>query len=175
MKSYIVSHRGLCLLDRQTNRFQRYYFQESVYSPEVYDYLSTLRKSGRTIEAILRAGNYANITKFFTLKEPTPVLVVIMGEHVLDYGWLEDEKGKIVVKYNFNTSICAGGRNSNRVQIHQVTLNPGKYSIRYISDEWYSYNNWGVGESPSFPDNWGIQVFSLAGETKNLQQLLKPG
>jgi len=39
---WVGTDKGLNLLNRQTNSFQRFYFHDWVYSTEVYDYLSTL-------------------------------------------------------------------------------------------------------------------------------------
>jgi ligand-binding sensor domain-containing protein len=39
--------KGLSLLDRSTNKFTRYYSQEWMYGPEVYEYLSVLGRTGR--------------------------------------------------------------------------------------------------------------------------------
>jgi len=100
------------------------------------------------------------------------VLIVIMGQSNSDYGWLENEKGDIIVSYNFNQSLFAGGSNDNRIQIFLDTLDAGKYRIRYLSDYRHSFAYW-YGTKPYFPEHWGIQVFSTVGELEYIQQLLK--
>ena len=130
---------GLCLLDRKTNKFTRYYLQDWSYGPEAYDYVLGLEKRGRQISSIVKVGNNANTTRDFTLKQKTEVLLLVMGEGVADYGWLEDEHGIIIARSDSNKTLFAGGKSDNRVLMSMVALNAGRYRIRYKSDDIHSY------------------------------------
>ena len=97
---WVGTEMGLNLLDRNTGRFKHYYYQEIELNEEVYKLLSKLRQNGKTIQSILQVGNNANLKSEFTLTKPTPIVCVIMGEGMQDYGWLENESGKRIIQYN---------------------------------------------------------------------------
>jgi signal transduction histidine kinase/ligand-binding sensor domain-containing protein/AraC-like DNA-binding protein len=150
--------KGLNLLNRQNNHFQRYDFQDSAYTQEVYSYLLSQKNKGKTIESIINVGDNAKLTKTFIIKKRKPVIVVIMGEGLVDYGWLENEKGKLILQYDYKKSAYAGGREDNRVQIIKDTLDAGVYRMHYVSNYSHSYKKWS-GDPPNFSEFWGIQVF----------------
>ena len=162
---------GLCLMDRKSNKFSRYYFQDSAYDPGVYQYLSGQGKRGRQISSIVKVGNNADSTKNFTLRKKTEILLVVMGEDGADYGWLENDHGINIARYDSNRTCFAGGRSDNRVQMSLITLNAGRYRIRYKSDESHSYNKW-LGNAPLHPEYWGIQVFDISREAERIRQML---
>jgi len=86
---WVGTNEGLNLFDRQNESFSDIYYQDSVYSPAVYEYLLSLKANKKPISSILRVGNDANLTTTFTIDKQTIVLVIIMGEAGLDYGCLD--------------------------------------------------------------------------------------
>lgn len=158
---------GLYKFDKLNNRFNYHQFQDTAYVDDVYEYFLCLKKEGKTISSILNVGNNANLTKSFLLKQKTPVNILIAGESVLDYGWLENEKGEKIYSYDLKSTYYAGGRADNRIQIIKAELNAGNYKLRYKSDASHSYKTW--TDPPAYPEFWGIQIFpadSSAGDFK---------
>jgi signal transduction histidine kinase/ligand-binding sensor domain-containing protein len=162
---------GLCSLDRETDRFTRYYFQDSVYGSAAYDYVSSLKKRKRQITSILNVGDNARETKGFILKKKTDILLVVMGEGSTDYGWLENNQGRIIVRSDSVKTFSAGGRSDNRVLMSTLALDVGEYCIRYKSDDIHSYAKWS-GEAPFRPEFWGVQVFDISGEVEKTGEML---
>lgn len=80
---------GLELLDRESSKFNHYYFADKCYSNEIYDYILTRNKNSHNAESILRVGNNAHITKTFTIKKKMQVLIILIGEAGYDNGCSE--------------------------------------------------------------------------------------
>jgi signal transduction histidine kinase/ligand-binding sensor domain-containing protein/DNA-binding response OmpR family regulator len=171
---WIGTSKGLNLFNHVDSTFKHFYIHDWSYDNAVFKYLSTIKNSHKTLAEILKVGNNANITKTFFVEKETPVLIVVMAEGEVDYGWIEDKTGKPLMQYDINQSCYAGGsgRIDNRIHIVMDTLVAGKYNLRYISDEMHSFGFW-IGGNPDFPEHWGIQVFDVEGESKNLNQLLE--
>lgn len=148
---------GLYRFDSQNNRFNFHQFQDTAYVDEVYKYFLSLKEKGKIIASISNVGNNADLTKSFFLKQTTPVYIVIVGESIVDYGWLENDRGKIIYSYDLKSTYYAGGRADNRIQIIKTELNAGDYKLRYKSDESNSYKTW--ADPPTFQEFWGIQIF----------------
>lgn len=168
---WVGTTNGLSLLDRRTNKFTRYYSQDWLYGPEVYEYALGLEKTGTQIGSIVKVGNNVNTSRSLTFRQKTEVLLVVMGEGVADYGWLESEHGTVIARSDSNKTWSAGGRPDNRLLMTVLTLNAGRYRMCYKSDESHSYNNW-LGNPPSHPEFWGIQVFDISGEAEKVRQML---
>jgi len=161
---------GLNLFDRETEIFQPIYHQGSTYSPNVYEYILSLKADGKTISSILQVGDNADLTKKFKINKKTIVLIINMGEAGYDYGWLESANGERIAVQK-NNVVSAGGHARNQIQIVVDTLNRGKYQLRYVSDQGVSYNSWG-DYLPDYPDFWGIQVIELAEGERNNKEIL---
>jgi len=168
---WVGTDKGLNLFNPVTSSFAHYDIHDWIYNREVYNYLSTLKNNNKSLGEILKVGNNANITKTFFIERETPVLIAVMAESNIDYGWIEDEKREATIRYDFTQSHYAGGRNDNRIQIILDTLKAGRYKLRYISDYIHSYGYW-IGEGPDFPEHWGIQVFDVDEDTQSISQLL---
>ena len=162
---------GLNLFDSTNENFRHIYYQDSVYSPAVYEYILSLIAKGKRISSILRVGNNADLTTTFTINKKTIVLTVIIDEAGYDYGWLESADGEIVAGRKSKNMVCAGGRMDNQIQIVIDTLNRGEYRLRYVSDQGRSYNSWGE-TSPDYPEFWGIQVIELTGDQRYIGEIL---
>jgi len=168
---WVSTPEGLSLFDRQKEIFNHIYYQDSVYSPAVYEYLQSLTANGNTISSILHVGNNADLTKTITINKKTNVLVIIMDEAAYDYGWLENANGDIIAGQNNNNVVCAGGHINNQIQIVIDSLDRGTYRLRYVSDGAWSYNSW-RDAPPDHPDLWGIQVIELAEDQINIEEIL---
>lgn len=59
-----------------------------------------------------------------------------------DYGWIEDDNGKVIWKMNVLYSRPAGGALKNQQIDTVINLKPGKYHLKYLTDESHNWNNW---------------------------------
>ena len=168
---WVGTDKGLNLLDRKTNRFERYHFQDRAYSPDAYDYLSTLEKSGRSIASLINpdVDHTVNKTSTFALTEKTEVFTVFTGKMGMDHGWLENENGKIVKRYDLVQSLFAGGAPDHRIQMFLDTLRAGTYVLHYASDHGQIFST--IGDVFS-SELWGIRVFAITGEGEKIRRLL---
>jgi hypothetical protein len=74
-----------------------------------------------------------------------------------DYGWIENEKGDIVWEMNVLNSSHAGGALKNQKTDTSIYLKAGTYTLRYLSDESHSYNNW--DDDPPLTPFYGIFLY----------------
>jgi CubicO group peptidase (beta-lactamase class C family) len=97
----------------------------------------------------------------FSVPDVQQVRIFSIGEGVsgemFDYGWIEDEKGSPVWKMEEKQTTHAGGAGKNRKVDVTVTLQPGKYRLRYKSDDSHSFDHW--NSLPPEINFWGIAVY----------------
>jgi CubicO group peptidase (beta-lactamase class C family) len=118
--------------------------------------------SKTALAEIVRASDNADQTVEFTLAKPQTVRVFAIGEgqggEMFDYGWIESaEAGRRVWEMKQPETKHAGGAPKNRLADAVVNLSPGKYKLRYKSDDSHSFDNWNA-----FPPDinfWGISVY----------------
>jgi len=83
-----------------------------------------------------------------------------------DHGWIENEsKDTLWAFSDYDKSYHAGGAVKNRVIIAPITLNPGKYTIRYISDDSHAYGKWNEDEPTRLP-LYGIALIKPSGKSQ---------
>ncbi|SYZ72471.1 conserved exported hypothetical protein [Candidatus Zixiibacteriota bacterium] len=116
------------------------------------------------IISLTHIGNNAFRSKAFTLKKPTDLHIVAIGEYgyddaFVDYGWIEniDDNDKVWEMAEENTE-HAGGASKNRKFDGIVTLPAGNYMVYYTSDDSHSYGDWNA-TAPLDRDMWGITIF----------------
>ncbi|GAB3713791.1 sensor histidine kinase [Spirosoma flavus] len=161
--------------DRQT--FTHYYKADSTYPTALYDRIQPLMNLKDKVASIMHPGNNVNKTVEFTLNQSTRLLIVGAGEWgstgALDYGWLEDERGKRLWEMTDKQSAGDGMPGRNRNQIGIIHLQAGKYQLRYRSSNSYAYGHWEPGP-PYHPELWGIQCFAVsASEGESVSQLAR--
>lgn len=136
------------------------------YSDEFISFVKKKVDKKKPLEALIKVGEAANLSKSFVLKEKKSFLVVCLGEGnhpvgVFDFGFIESEDGTTIWSMDkINKTFYGGGGYKNRLLISVVTLDPGKYSINYVTDVGHSYNNFNV-HPPNNPDWYGIQLIEL--------------
>lgn len=116
---------------------------------------------------IIRVGDDEDTREKFTLARDQQVLVYALGEGdrdgMYDYGWIEDQKGRIVWKMTFKKTEHAGGARKNRRIKTELPLEAGTYYLIYQSDGSHSYQDWN-DDPPDDPIHWGISVMTLEKE-----------
>ena len=179
---------GLNRFDRSTETFTRYPVQDTTYHQEVFRFIESLEQNRRRVASLLHVGDDQDLAQTITLTEETSVLLVAMGEAILqlggrsparwiitswmDYGWLEDSTGKVVWEMEPDRARHAGWILRDRIQIGLKTLAPGTYRLRYKSDIGTSYQDW-MGMGPTHPELWGIQLFHVTeAEARRIEDYL---
>jgi CubicO group peptidase (beta-lactamase class C family) len=117
--------------------------------------------SKTALAEIVRATDNADQTVEFTLVKPQAVRAFAIGEgqggEMFDYGWIESaETGRRVWEMKQPETKHAGGAAKNRLADAVVNLSPGKYKLRYKSDDSHSFDNWNA--LPPDINFWGISV-----------------
>jgi hypothetical protein len=110
-------------------------------------------------------GDDEEISSEFTLSRQATIRVRALGEQSIfdddfaDYGWIENAAtGKTVWEMTSRNTEHAGGADKNRMFDGEITLEPGKYSAHYVSDDSHSYPDWNSGQ-PWMPRAWGLAIF----------------
>lgn len=65
-----------------------------------------------------------------------------IAKALFDYGWIEDQNGKVVWKMTMEESRPAGGASKNRRVDTTIRIKKGKYWLKYHTDESHSPNKW---------------------------------
>jgi len=99
----------------------------------------------------------------FTLPRAQQVRIFSIGEgqagEMFDYGWIENaDKGTSVWEMQEKETTHAGGAGKNRKVDMVITLEPGKYKLRYKTDDSHSFDHWNA-LPPEF-NFWGIAVYA---------------
>lgn len=139
----------------------------STYPNELNVLIRQKNQKKEFISEIKDVGNEQNLTQKFSISNAGNYLMVSAGEGSFgdsltsDYGWLEDATGnKIWSSKDFRKTYHLGGALKNRITVDVIKLNPGQYSLRYISDDSHSYGQWNA-EPPYDRDFWGIKIYEL--------------
>jgi hypothetical protein len=111
-------------------------------------------------------GDRADERASFTLDRRSRVAIYALGEgsgdRMYDFGWIEDEGGRIVWEMTYRMTDRAGGAGKNRLYEGTLMLDPGRYVVRYKSDGSHSWGDWNA-DPPADPEGWGIQVSRAEG------------
>ena len=123
-------------------------------------------QNNKTLVSLTKVGESANLSKRFTLKNQTELLVVCLGEGtypngMFDYGSiLNDNKDTLWSMKDLSQTFYGGGGLKNRLQIEVKSLEAGNYTANFQTDIGHSYGNFNV--LPPQDSTWyGIQVIEL--------------
>lgn len=99
---------------------------------------------------------------------PTTLHIKALGEvereDQYDYGWIEHaETGDRVWEMTWNNTQHAGGTDRNRYFDGEITLEPGRYVVRYVTDGSHHYRDW-ESARPEVSLPWGMTVRKVAAE-----------
>jgi len=111
---------------------------------------------------IVRVKDSRSLSKSFSLSRDTKVRIIAIGEgdkrELYDYGWIENDKGRIIWELTPRNTEHAGGAPKNRFFNGVILLQAGKYKVFYKSDDSHSYNMWN-SSPPDHPELYGITIF----------------
>ncbi|RMH66090.1 MAG: hypothetical protein D6677_01040 [Calditrichaeota bacterium] len=117
------------------------------------------------IAELTRARNDEHLRKRFSIDKRTVVRIVALGEgdwdEMYDYGWIEDNSThRKVWRMRYRNTDRAGGASKNRKTDTIITLEPGSYTVHYVTDDSHSFNNWNA-TPPDQPYMWGITIYKI--------------
>jgi signal transduction histidine kinase/streptogramin lyase len=161
---WIGGNNGFTLYNIQTGTFHRIEsLMSRAYPAEMFDVIEDLKRTKGKIAGIDRVGNDADLRQFFSLEESKKLLVATIGEgrgDMYDYGWIQKGEDTVWTASDIHSGFHAGGGIKNRITIDTLTLAPGQYHLRYVSDDSHSYDDWNV-EQPDHPELWGITIMEV--------------
>jgi len=181
---------GLKKLEALTEKFSTYTWQHpnhlkkyERYPPAVLALVDSLQAARAPVAALLKIAESENRANAFNLDTRAEVLIIATGEGInaplVDQGWLERAGTTAPVwQMRFDRTRHAGGGLKNRILIETAVLPAGSYTLRYLSDDSHSFEQWNASP-PDRPENWGIQIFFLEAATAprlklSLQQTFLP-
>lgn len=100
--------------------------------------------------------------KFLRVTKPVNLKIYALGEATFegnyDFGMIKNlDTREIEWQLTYRNSDYAGGARKNRLYNDTVELEPGLYSVLYVTDDSHSYKRWN-SSPPIDPDFWGITV-----------------
>ncbi|MDA1029353.1 MAG: hypothetical protein O3B41_09925 [Bacteroidetes bacterium] len=122
--------------------------------------------NGEPLVSMLRVGSDEDLSMTLEIDNTLSVVVYGMGElggtdSSFDYGWIEKEgRANYVWVMSYDASTHAGGDHMNRTEMTVLTLDPGRYFIRFKSDGTHNFGNWNKSE-PESGERWGIALFAM--------------
>ena len=165
---WVGTRDGLHLRKANENRFSIIpSHRNRKYNIDLKNALRRLRENTTSLSSIMKVQDYADLTKEFVVREETKTLIYSLGEgtdEMFDYGWLETESGDTLWSAaDYKGSFYASGTFKNREKMGLLNLKPGRYKLRYISDDSHSMQSFN-GTAPLDSIYWGIQLFALSNE-----------
>ena len=177
---WIGTNNGLNLFDLETEEFQQIRNRMSISYPD-----SLIAEANRTmasdqvIAIIDQVTDYQNLSKSFEIETSGTYFILLSGEAdpvdgPADYGWIENETNDTLwALTDFAQSYHAGGAVKNRIVIAPLILQPGTYTIRFVTDDSHAYGKWNEDE-PNKTPLYGIALIKPEGEKqeKNWKSLI---
>ncbi len=145
---WVGTNDGLNIFDPKTGHFQRIASKITrSYPKSIINEIEILTGTEQQIGIIKEVGDFQNLTLPIEIETGGTYFVMSVGEGdatgMVDFGWIENAARDTVWRFgSFEESYYAGGASKNRISIGEVTLEPGTYNLRYISDDSHSYNKW---------------------------------
>jgi len=122
-------------------------------------------KSENMLAELTRVGDDEHLRKRFVLDRETRIRIKAIGEgdwdEMYDYGWIVNERtNRKVWRMRYRNTDHAGGAKKNREIDTIITLEPGTYTVHYISDDSHSYADWNAS-APYMENKWGITLYKV--------------
>jgi hypothetical protein len=125
--------------------------------------------------ALTGIGNDQEVVRAFRVVAPADVSLICLGElghgAMVDYGWLTDERGRIVWSMLTAESVHAGGAYKNRMSRVVLRLPTGRYQLHYRTDGSHAPGDWNQ-EPPHAPEAYGISLLPATEEDRGRIRVL---
>lgn len=113
------------------------------------------------IVEILQVGDDEIISKNFDLDKNSNIRILAIGEgrgnEMFDYGWIENNKGKVVWEMQYRKTRHAGGAKKNKIYNDVISLPSGNYKVFYKTDDSHSFPEWN-DSPPDEQEKYGITI-----------------
>jgi hypothetical protein len=77
---------------------------------------------------------------------------------MVDYATIEGHNGREVWRMSYGDTEPAGGASKNRRVDRTVTLEPGSYTVRFVTDSSHGWGDWNAAP-PDDPLAYGVTVY----------------
>ncbi|MBL1213816.1 MAG: SpoIIE family protein phosphatase [Ignavibacteriae bacterium] len=171
---------GLNYFDIKRNLFKNFNKPFIRYSQKIIDLIKKKISTDSDKAKIIEVGDFQKLSSTFEVKNQGDYLVLSGGEGtsfdplMWDYGWIEDSKKNIIWdSKKYASTYYLGGASKNRIAMEVLSLDAGKYSLKYESDDSHSFGNWNA-VPPIDDELWGIRIFKIddVNELKTIKKLL---
>ncbi len=144
-------------------------FETYMYSPSYLDSVHSSRMSD--LQDLSQIGNLVDTTLIFEVEEEKTFLIWCSGEFKysegwVDRGWIETEHNTVVWDFRVSAKRHCGGFGSLHETVDTVKLKPGRYRIRYQTNDLLSYQQWQSHAYPKNRDRWGMKIIPYINEIK---------
>ncbi|GAA0877547.1 hypothetical protein GCM10009119_05150 [Algoriphagus jejuensis] len=162
---WIGTNSGLNILDTKTNTIKRVASKQTrQYPDEVVAEVEKLIATDQKIASIEKIVDNQNLSESFEISKSGTYWLMAVGEidgvSRADYGWIENEvKDTVWLMGDFDHTYYAGGDPKNRVELGSVQLEPGKYTLRYLTDDSHAFDKWNA-DKPNQTALYGIAVLN---------------
>lgn len=113
------------------------------------------------IVEILRVGDDEIISEGFELDNNSDIRIIAIGEgrsnEMFDYGWIENNEGKVVWEMQYRKGRHAGGARKNKIFNDVISLPSGKYKVFFKTDDSHSFPEWN-DSPPDEQEKYGITI-----------------
>lgn len=114
-----------------------------------------------TLVDLTRTRDDSHRKERFRLDRPTRLRITAVGEGVggtmVDYGWIEDSRGRAVWEMTYRLTDPAGGASKNRMFDGALELPAGDYVAHFITDDSHAFGDFNAA-APHDPTGWGMRV-----------------
>jgi len=168
---WIGTNSGLNILDTKTNTLQRVDSKQfRQYPTQLVNELEKLILTDQKVAAIEKVLDNQNLSEPLEIRVAGTYWIMAVGEidgtSRADFGWILNEaKDTVWLMSDFDHTFHAGGNFKNRIEISSVTLQPGKYTLNYHSDDSHSYDKWNEAP-PTQTSLYGIALIKSQGENQ---------
>lgn len=170
-KLWIGTNSGLNILNTKTNTVQRVASRQfRQYPTPLVNELEKLIATDQKVASLEKVIDNQDLSTPLDILEAGTYWIIAVGEidgtSRADFGWLQNEaKDTVWLMGDFDHTYHAGGNFKNRIEISSVTLQAGKYTLNYKSDDSHSYDKWNEAP-PSQTSLYGIALIKSQGENQ---------
>lgn len=166
---WIGTNNGLNILNTQTNEIERVISKYTKqYPDQLVAELDRLIASDQNVAAIERVIDVQDLSAPFEVKSESTYWIMAVGEidrtSRADFGWIENEaKDTVWLMGDYEHTYHAGGASKNRIEIKSITLPPGQYTLRYVTDDSHAFGKWNEA-APTQTSLYGVVVIQPQSE-----------
>jgi hypothetical protein len=132
------------------------------FNPASVQFFDEIPNNNTILAKLTGLGDDEDVEKRFEITTAQKIHIYALGEgkegEMYDYGWIENERnGDVVWEMTYRMTRYAGGAKKNRSVDADLLLQPGKYSVHFITDGSHSFPDFNE-ERPDNPQKWGILI-----------------